>query len=48
MCDSPDAISPLGEPIKPMTTLHVLVVTNKVLGLESQLTGKDHLVDPLS
>jgi hypothetical protein len=48
MCDSPNAISPLGEPIELMTKLHVLVVTNKVLGLKSQLTDKDHLVDPLS
>jgi hypothetical protein len=36
MCDSPDAISPLREPIEPMTMLQVLVVTNKVLGLKSQ------------
>jgi hypothetical protein len=41
MCDSPDAISPSGEPIEPMTVLQVLVVTNKVLGPKSQLTGKD-------
>jgi hypothetical protein len=48
MCDSPDAISPSREPIEPMTALQVLVVTNKVLGLKSQLTGKDCLVEPLS
>jgi hypothetical protein len=35
MCDSPDAISPSGEPIEPMTALQVLVDTNKVLGLKS-------------
>ena len=48
ICDSPDAISPLGEPIESMTTLQVLVVTNKVLGLKSYLIGKDRLVEPLS
>jgi len=48
MCDSPDIVSPSGEPIEPMTALQVLVVTNKVLGPKSQLIGKDHLVEPLS
>ena len=48
MCDSPDTISPSGEPIEPMTTLQVLVVTNKVLGMKSYLIGKDHMVGPLS
>ena len=46
MCDSPDAISPSGEPIEPMTVLQVLVVTNKVLCLKSQLIGKDRLWSP--
>ena len=35
MCDSPDAVSPLGEPIELMTMLQVLAITNKVLGLKS-------------
>jgi hypothetical protein len=35
MCDSPNAISPSGEPIKPMIALQVLVVTNKVLASKS-------------
>jgi hypothetical protein len=33
--DSPDAVRLAGEPIKVMTALQVLVVTNKVLGLKS-------------
>jgi hypothetical protein len=48
MCDSPDVVNPSGEPIEPMTALQVLVVTNKVLGPKSQLTGKDCLVEPLN
>jgi hypothetical protein len=48
MCDSPDVVSSSGDPIEPMTTLLVLVVTNKVLGLKSQFISKDRLVEPLS
>ena len=48
MCDSPDVVSPSGDPIEEMTTLQVLIVTNKVLGPKSQITGKDRLVAPLS
>lgn len=41
-------MSPSGDPIEEMTTLQVLIVTNKELGSKSQLTGKDRLVAPLS
>jgi chromosome condensin MukBEF ATPase and DNA-binding subunit MukB len=48
MCDSPDAISPSGEPIEPLIELQVLVVTNKMLGPKFHLIGKYSLVEPLS
>jgi hypothetical protein len=48
MCDSQNAVNPSGEPIESMTVLQVLVITNKVLGPKSQLTGKDRLVELLS
>jgi hypothetical protein len=35
MCDSPDIVSLLVEPIEPMIAFQVLVITNKVLGLKS-------------
>lgn len=48
MCYSLEGMSLLGDQIDEMTLLHVIWVTNKVLGPESHLIGKDHPVEHLS